>query len=350
LQQYPHRAAGRLLSGRGPGESVEFNGPFEFVPRRKQPQNPCFAFNRAFAELALSRFHTISHTSDVYIHFELSDHARHYSLEPPLAYELSTSTGDLPSRIHPKEVAVQNPSNSAAVRAAAKAALDRHLKHAIVLPLLIIGAPRGGTGFMARAMAEYGLDVGHESIGRDGISSWMFAVEDIDLPFGAPGHASNSRFVFAEKTIAVVRTSPRAILATQIEDAKNIQSYVFRRRWIRALFDVDLDTFPDSFDRALAAYVYWLKAVALRKPAAWICLERAQHDVNMLFDSGFLYKRKEPDLMVLGKVVNDKKPYLGQIYDYTDEFDENFRDADPSLKDQYLRLKSDLFPAFYGHI
>ena len=338
--------------GRGisPGEKTRFEGKFEFLPRRKQPQNPCFAFNRAFAELAASRFRKISHTVDVYIHFQLSDEARHYSLEPPLSYELSSSTGTLPSRIHPKPIASENPSNTAATRAAAKAAVEGHLKHVRYIPLAVIGSPRGGTGFMAHALNQFGWNIGHESLGADGISSWLFAVSDVDLPFGEDLYARNSRFVYAEKIIAVVRTSPQAVFSLQMENSKNIQSYCFRRRWIKSCFDVDLDTFKTDFERALGAYVFWHRIVILRRPVAWVCLERASEDVPRLF-AQLLQKRREPYLPALSEVRNARKPYLGQVYEpIPGDFSSQLKSSDPFLREQYALLKEELCPVFYGHI
>ena len=43
---------------------------------------------------------------------------------------------------------------------------------------LIVGHPRSGTGFMAKLLQSFGYDVRHEAMGKDGISSWMFAVKD----------------------------------------------------------------------------------------------------------------------------------------------------------------------------
>ena len=136
---------------------------------------------------------------------------------------------------------------------------------------------------IAHALGRFGIDVGHEAIGADGISSWMFAVEDVNLPFGAAGYARNSRFVFADTVIAVVRIGLQAVFAMQIENAKNIQSYAFRRRWIKRLLDVDLDSFGTDFDRALAAYIFWYRLVMLCRPVAYVCLERAAQDLARLF-------------------------------------------------------------------
>lgn len=52
--------------------------------------------------------------------------------------------------------------------------------------LLITGCGRSGTHFTARLLQEIGLDVGHETLGKDGVASWKHIVSRI--------------FVYAAKT------------------------------------------------------------------------------------------------------------------------------------------------------
>jgi len=44
-------------------------------------------------------------------------------------------------------------------------------------PILITSHPRCGTGYMAALCRAMGVQVGHETMLEDGISSWLFAVE-----------------------------------------------------------------------------------------------------------------------------------------------------------------------------
>lgn len=56
-----------------------------------------------------------------------------------------------------------------------------------MVELCVIGCPRSGTGQMAAVLRACGMDVGHEQLGRNGISSWMWAVEDAAaVPYGPP--------------------------------------------------------------------------------------------------------------------------------------------------------------------
>jgi hypothetical protein len=52
--------------------------------------------------------------------------------------------------------------------------------------LLITGCARSGTCYMARVLQQAGLDIQHEQIGKDGVSSWFMTVRADSTPWG-PG-------------------------------------------------------------------------------------------------------------------------------------------------------------------
>lgn len=329
--------------GKAPGDVWRFDGAFQFIPGRKLPQNPCFAFNKAFARLAIDRFVKIAHTSDVYIHFQISEFARHYSLEPTLAYELSTSTGALPSRIHPKAAAFENEENLPETRQRARAAFERHLKHTLCIPLAVVGSPGCGTGTVARLLERHGLDVGHETIRPDGISSWAFAVFDTDLPFGQDLYAANSSFVYPRQYLAVISDPQRAVPILILENSKNIQSYAFRRRWILKTFGIDIDRFSSGFERALASYVYWYRLVLARKPVAWIRLEDAEQDLAAVFSSGLLTAKPAPEREPAVERDEGGKPYMGVEYPVPYiPFVERLAASDRFLQDEYWKFQCEI--------
>ncbi len=66
--------------------------------------NPCYALNRTAANLLLAHSARISTTVDLFTHCEVAPLASQLTIEPPLAYELSWSTGELRSSIRPKQV------------------------------------------------------------------------------------------------------------------------------------------------------------------------------------------------------------------------------------------------------
>jgi hypothetical protein len=65
--------------------------------------NPCYALNASMADLLLTSLTKIETTSDIYLHRQIGPLANHYTAFPPLAYELSWSTGQLRSEIRPKQ-------------------------------------------------------------------------------------------------------------------------------------------------------------------------------------------------------------------------------------------------------
>ena len=65
--------------------------------------NPCYALNAEMAEFALNSLVRIDTTSDVYLHQRIATRSNHYTVIPPVAYDLSWSTGQIRSEIRPKE-------------------------------------------------------------------------------------------------------------------------------------------------------------------------------------------------------------------------------------------------------
>lgn len=51
------------------------------------------------------------------------------------------------------------------------------------IKILGLGHPRTGTGFTAKLLQSWGLDVGHETVGKDGIVAWQLAVDKGPWPY-----------------------------------------------------------------------------------------------------------------------------------------------------------------------
>lgn len=77
--------------------------PFRLI-RKTTMSNPCYALNAAMAQLLLESSEPITTTVDIFTHRIMAEYADHFTLEPPIAYELSWSTGELRSDIRPKQV------------------------------------------------------------------------------------------------------------------------------------------------------------------------------------------------------------------------------------------------------
>ena len=115
---------------------------------------------------------------------------------PPVASELSWSVGSVESHIHPKAIRLNYLKSKGAAeeeQQAVETRLRQHVSHIFARPLLFVGHPRSGTGFAAELSAQFGLDIGHERDGADGISSWMFAVDADENPWALSPAARTRR-------------------------------------------------------------------------------------------------------------------------------------------------------------
>ncbi len=131
--------------------------PFQ-VTEDIRMSNPCHAMTSAFAAALLERFETIDTTVDVYTHRNAPEAGEALTIMPPIASDLSWSTGALPSLIHPKDVH-SNFLRGKGLEQEAKEndlKIERHVKHIFHRQFLVVGHPRTGTGFTAATMKQNG--------------------------------------------------------------------------------------------------------------------------------------------------------------------------------------------------
>lgn len=95
-----------------PKSRREWEGTYRWNPHCNEPCNVTFAFNKAFAKLALHQFHGYRTTSDIYIHSFLHKRCLHNTLEPRISHDMSWSTGEFKSTIHPKKEYIAFPGRS----------------------------------------------------------------------------------------------------------------------------------------------------------------------------------------------------------------------------------------------
>jgi GR25 family glycosyltransferase involved in LPS biosynthesis len=69
--------------------------------------NPCYALNRTMADLLLGASDRIFTTVDIFIHRDMAPKAASLTLDPPLASDLSWSTGQFRSDILPKRLYIE---------------------------------------------------------------------------------------------------------------------------------------------------------------------------------------------------------------------------------------------------
>ena len=89
--------------------------------------------------------------------------------------------------------------------------------------LLVTGCARSGTGYIAKVLQKCGLDVGHERLGAEGISSWVMAVESIFSPWGPPRHNLKFKHIFHQ-----VRDPLKVISSTYMTEGPQSWAYIIQ--------------------------------------------------------------------------------------------------------------------------
>lgn len=229
--------------------------------------NPAYAITSPMADLVLKRFKRIDTTSDVFLHLRAPAKAEAVTVLPPIASDLSWSVGAVPSTIHPKETHAAYLEQQGRVDEAEayRNVIRKHVKHAFWRRLLILGHPRTGTGHAAATLRSWGLDVGHEADGKDGICSWMLAVED-EAPWAADEVARHRSALRHKLLLHVVRSPADAIPSIIRENNHAPQSLAYRRKHILDRFDIDICAAATDLETAVLSLVYWSRLIAAQKP------------------------------------------------------------------------------------
>ena len=301
------------------GDEHKLAGPVDVSAFMGKMSNPAFALNKAMAREILEKFEKVDTTVDIFIHRQCAKASNAKTFFPPLFYEMSWSTGEVESTIHPKEIRVEYlKASGAEAREVAKAneRLVEHHRHTSVYSLLIIGHPRCGSGYSAKLASAVGLQVGHEKLLQDGICSWMFATDD-DCPWALNDGARTRRFKYFKNIVMHVRNPRSAIASIMRDNEHSTASYNFRKKHIFNHFNVDLDKYGDNFTRAVASYVYWNKLVLLQNPS---CVFRVEDEGEKLVS----FLRANGVIGELGVIeypsndVNANKKYQGKTVEKPD--------------------------------
>lgn len=281
--------------------------------------NPCHAITHSFAKQLVSRFKKIETTVDIYQHDIVGSGLDNFTLFPPLAYELSWSVGAFDSLIHPKSIRVSylethHPTEIAHIQSA-RQALQGHVNHILYRPLLIVGHPRCGSGYMSKFLQAMGLDVGHEKMGQHGISSWMFSVVDDQVSCALDKYASSRKFSYFQFTVHHVRDPRIAVPSIMRENKYSSKSFQFRRKHIKHCYGIDLEDYSSDIERAVLSYIYWNDIIEKNGVAVVVRVEDEEEKlIEFLLENGIIKQRpilthRPP------KDVNSRKPYLGVIYE-----------------------------------
>ncbi|MDO9640973.1 MAG: hypothetical protein Q7J44_20770 [Pseudotabrizicola sp.] len=272
--------------------------------------NPGYAITSAMAELVLKRFKKIDTTSDVFLHARASAKEEAITLLPPIASDLSWSVGSMPSTIHPKEThaAYLEQQGLGDKADAYRKVIRKHIKHAFWRRLLILGHPRTGTGHAAATLRAWGLDIGHEADGKDGICSWMLAVED-EAPWAADEVARHRAALRYKLLLHVVRSPVDAIPSIIREDRHAPLSLAYRRKHVLERFDIDICAAATELETSVMSLVYWSRLIAAQKPDLVFHVEDGLEGLRTFLTTQG--EQVSPDALPPSAPVNADKFYRG---------------------------------------
>lgn len=312
----------------------------DWILDSSEMSNTMFAFNLAFAKLALKNSEQINSTSDIYIHRDLALVSSSHKLPVQFAHDLSWSEKKIPSLIHPKAPGIKNIMNPIRFISASQKFLNHH-KSCKSTSYLIAGIPRGGTGWAAAAAKRLGLEISHERLGGDGMSSWCLAGKDypMEAPFGEDFFSKNPYYIKAKTKILVVRPLHNALGSQVIENQKSPTSFNYRFKLIRAYYGVDLAKISDPLCQSILSIVLWYRlcqdcgfthAIKIGSVSSLgLALGRNTDSVN----------RKTIDVDLA--TVNTRKPYYGSIYTPVQYTFEDMRDIVNSMNSTPKKVFTD---------
>ena len=255
----------------------------------KRRSNPCHALTSAYAEKLLRRWRRFDTTSDIFIHQRVPEPGEAYTVLPPVAHDLSWSTGETESLIHPKQKYADFLSRTG--RAARAKDYERRVRlHPIrkfYRPALVLETPSlAGPGLIGEA-AKAGREIGRDVDGRDGLASWRFAV-DAAAPWLDPPMLRSRAFVHHDHVVHAVNAPLTA--AAAVLDAVRRDPHI--RRTACAVIgrspDIESDGEPDLAVEILAA---WTEQIAVFRPALTFRVE----DQADLFVRFLRAQRDTPD-------------------------------------------------------
>ncbi len=141
-------------------------------------------------------------------------------------------------------------------------------KKIIKKKFLIIGHPRSGTGYTCKQMQEFGFDIGHEIMKKDGISSWWLVAEDYQPWLNQSLRRKDFNF---EKIIVSIRDPLKMVSSTLYTENGSL---FFRKKHLP-----ELKNCSNEVERAVNSVIGW-------------------YDLVIGLNSDFIFRIEEPESLV----------------------------------------------------
>ena len=156
---------------------------------------------------------------------------------------------------------------------------------------LITGHPRSGTTYLAKVMQQAGFHVKHEMLGKDGIASWMFTVDDYQEWKDLTLRRGDFEF---DHVIVAIRDPMKMLASVRHTEQASIN---FRRR--------HLPEMPDKEpEQSMHSIMGWYAKLKSQRTDYWVKIEEPEYLLQVLRAEGYLIPT---DLEPSRKVVNARQ-------------------------------------------
>lgn len=149
---------------------------------------------------------------------------------------------------------------------------------------LIVGHPRGGTRYISNLLCNFGLNIGHEYIGSDGMSCWFgldgelinkssfLELNENGEKHWKPKHYGDIQYSFL---IHIVRNPFRSLPSIMFNENLSKNSVLLRHKV------TNFDDQKTIIDKAAISYLGWHNHIVARNPDFTF---RIEDDSKVLFD------------------------------------------------------------------
>jgi len=188
--------------------------------------------------------------------------------------------------------------------------------------ILVLGHPRGGTGYMAKLLQQLGLDVRHEKNGKHGTANWMYAARSEYKPWNAQDNTQR----YFRHVLHVIREPISCIASVAHTENKRKKSLAFRQQYIYLPREVN------QIRQAVYSYIGWHKLIKSWAPDVTVkCGQAAGDTWTYLAAQGYNVKFLNEDLPPVNTrqhlslsysdiKANIEKPLRGELDRYIDYY------------------------------
>ncbi|WP_028402602.1 sulfotransferase family protein [Ectobacillus panaciterrae] len=159
---------------------------------------------------------------------------------------------------------------------------------------LVLGHPRSGTGFMVKLFRQFGYQIGHEIMGRDGISSWMLVVDDYQVYTDLTLNRKDFTFDYI---IMNLRHPLDIISSSYFTENPSRVSLDYRKKHL------NLEGL-NRVEVAVKSVLDWYKKIELQRPNLKVCIDKNPEEKLFYFLKRFENKESLLPVEKIERKVN----------------------------------------------